>query len=234
VSKAKAARSASRQAAIRKNAIFSDLAPETIAQLFQRASFQTFERGDYIFRRGDPGTCLFGVVEGSVRMCASSPDGKSVVLNLIGAGQTFGEIAVLDGLDRTTDAIANSDCEVWGIARRDLIPLVRTEPALAAKFIDLLCARLRWTSEHLEEVILHGLEARLAHIVVRLAERNLRMDGSLVVNMTQQSVSEMVGISRERANKIISAWADRGWVLVKSRTLVLLNPQALRNIASRS
>jgi CRP-like cAMP-binding protein len=105
---------------------------------------------------------------------------------------------------------------------------------LAAKFIDLLCARLRWTSEHLEEVILHGLEARLAHIVVRLAERNLRMDGSLVVNMTQQSVSEMVGISRERANKIISAWADRGWVLVKSRTLVLLNPQALRNIASRS
>jgi CRP-like cAMP-binding protein len=167
-------------------------------------------------------------------MCASSPDGKSVVLNLIGAGQTFGEIAVLDGLDRTTDAIANSDCEVWGIARRDLIPLVRTEPALAAKFIDLLCARLRWTSEHLEEVILHGLEARLAHIVVRLAERNLRMDGSLVVNMTQQSVSEMVGISRERANKIISAWADRGWVLVKSRTLVLLNPQALRNIASRS
>jgi CRP/FNR family cyclic AMP-dependent transcriptional regulator len=169
-----------------------------------------------------------------VRMCASSPDGKSAVLNLIGAGQTFGEIAVLDGLDRTTDAIANSDCEIWGIARRDLIPLVRTEPALAAKFIDLLCARLRWTSEHLEEVILHGLEARLAHIVVKFAEPNLRMGGSLVVNMTQQSVSEMVGISRERANKIISTWADRGWVLVKNRTLVLLNAQALRNIATRS
>jgi CRP-like cAMP-binding protein len=216
------------------NAIFSDLAPETVAQLFHRASFQTFERGDYIFRRGDPGTYLFGVVEGSVRMCASSPDGKSAVLNLIGAGQTFGEIAVLDGLDRTTDAIANSDCEIWGIARRDLIPLVRTEPALAAKFIDLLCARLRWTSEHLEEVILHGLEARLAHIVVKFAEPNLRMGGSLVVNMTQQSVSEMVGISRERANKIISAWAERGWVLVKNRTLVLLDAQALGNIATRS
>lgn len=219
---------------MRMNAIFSDLAPETVAQLFHRASFQTFERGDYIFRRGDPGTCLFGVVEGSVRMCASSPDGKSAVLNLISAGQTFGEIAVLDGLDRTTDAIANSDCEIWGIARRDLIPLVRAEPALAAKFIDLLCARLRWTSEHLEEVILHGLEARLAHIVIKFAEPNVQMDGPLVVNMTQQSVSEMVGISRERANKIISAWADRGWVLVKNRTLVLLDTQALKNVATRS
>jgi CRP/FNR family cyclic AMP-dependent transcriptional regulator len=52
--------------------------------------------------------------------------------------------------------------------------------------------------------------------------------------MTQQSVSEMVGISRERANKIISAWAERGWVLVKNRTLVLLDAQALKNVATRS
>lgn len=231
MSKARRAGSVSQQAVIRANDIFRGLPPETVTPLFRRASFQTFERGDTIFRRGDPGTHLCGVVTGSVRMCASSSDGKSLVLNLIGAGQTFGEIAVLDGLDRTTDAIANSDCEIWKIARRDLLPLVRTDQALAAKFIDLLCARLRWTSEHLEEVILHGLEARLAHIVVKLATRNPRTGDDPVVDMTQQNVSEMVGMSRERVNKIISVWAALDLVLVRNRMLVLRDTEALIKIA---
>jgi CRP-like cAMP-binding protein len=218
---------------MRMNALFSDLAPETTAELFRHASFQTFSRGDYIFRRGDPGTSLFGVVAGAVRISSSSADGKSAVLNLIDAGQTFGEIAVLDGLDRTTDAIANIDCEIWRIERRDLLPLVRDQPALAMKFIDLLCVRLRWTSEHLEQVILQSLTSRLAHMIVKLAERNPRLDGALVLGMTQQSVSEMVGISRESANKAISVWAERKWVEVDNRTLVVLNADALRNIAGQ-
>ena len=231
MSKRHVAKSISHQAVISGNDIFRDLPPETAVPLFRRAVFQTFERGDHIFRRGDPGTHLYGIVRGSVRMCASSSDGKSLVLNLIGAGQTFGEIAVLDGLARTTDAIANSDCEIWKIARRDLLPLVRTEQVLAAKFIDLLCARLRWTSEHLEEVILHGLEARLAHIVVKLAQRNPRMGHDPVVDMTQQNVSEMAGMSRERVNKIISVWATRDLVLVRNRMLVVRDTQALMKIA---
>lgn len=227
----KSARSARLVAAIGETAIFSDLAPETITELARYASVLKFKRGDYIFRRGDPGTSLFGVVSGTVRMSSSSADGKSAVLNLIGAGQIFGEIAVLDGLGRTTDAIANVNCEIWRIERRNLIPLIRTQPALAVKFIDLLCARLRWTSEHLEQVILQGLATRLAHMIVKLAERNSRAGGALVVDMTQQSVSEMVGISRESANKVISVWAERKWVSVENRMLVILDASALRNVA---
>ncbi|MES2030344.1 MAG: Crp/Fnr family transcriptional regulator [Pseudomonadota bacterium] len=227
----KSARSARLVAAIGETAIFGDLAPETITELARYASVLKFKRGDYIFRRGDPGTSLFGVVSGTVRMSSSSADGKSAVLNLIGAGQIFGEIAVLDGLGRTTDAIANVNCEIWRIERRNLIPLIHTQPALAVKFIDLLCARLRWTSEHLAQVILQGLATRLAHMIVKLAERNSRAGGALVVDMTQQSVSEMVGISRESANKVISVWAERKWVSVENRMLVVLDASALRNVA---
>lgn len=229
----KSAKSARLVAAISATAIFHDLPLETIAELARDASVVKFKRGDYVFRRDDPGTSLFGVMSGAVRMSSSSAEGKSAVLNLIGAGQTFGEIAVLDGLGRTTDAIANVDCEMWRIERRTLIPLVQSQPALAAKFIDLLCARLRWTSEHLEQVILQGLAERLAHMTLKLAERNSQAGGTLVVDMTQQNVSEMVGISRESANKLISAWAERNWVSVENRMLIIHDAGALRNIAGR-
>jgi CRP-like cAMP-binding protein len=218
---------------MRVNAIFKDLEPDTISKLFQYASFHAFKRGEYIFHRGDPGTSLFGVIAGSVRMSTSSADGKSAVLNLIGADQTFGEIAVLDGLDRTTDAIANVNCEIWRIERRDLLPLVRSQPALAMRFIDLLCARVRWTSEQLEQVVLQSLASRLAYMIVKLAEQNPRMNGTLVVDMTQQNVSDVVGISRESANKVIAAWAEHKWVSVENRTLVVLDADALRNVAGR-
>lgn len=231
MSKTKAARSAERLAAMRMNTIFSNIEPEVMAKLLQYASFQTFKRGDFIFRKGDPGTSLFGVITGSVRMSASSADGKNAVLNLIGAGRTFGEIAVLDGLDRTTDAIVNVDCELWRIERRDLMPLVQTHPALAARFIDLLCARLRWTSEHLEQVVLQGLKARLAHMILRMAEQNLQRNGILLVDMSQQNISDVVGIARESANKIISIWVEQNWVSVENRTLVILDADALRTIA---
>ena len=230
----KADQTATRLAAMRMSAVFSDLGPETIAGLLRRASFHKFKRGEYIFRRGDPGTGLFGVVTGSVRMSASSIDGKSAVHNLIGAGQTFGEIAVLDGRERTTDAIANVSCEVWRIERRVLMALLQGQPALAMNFIDLLCNRLRWTSEHLEQMIQQGLAARLAHIVVRLAERDPQRDGMLVLEISQQSLSEMVGISRESTNKLMSHWAERNWIRVEHRHLVILNVGALKRAAKRS
>jgi CRP/FNR family transcriptional regulator, cyclic AMP receptor protein len=234
VSKARTARSADRLAAMRMNAIFRDLDPETVTRLLHYASFQSFKRGDFVFRKGDPGASLFGVIAGSVRMSASSADGKNAVLNLIGAGRTFGEIAVLDGLDRTTDAIANVDCELWRIERRDLMPLIQTQPALAGRFIDLLCARLRWTTEHLEQVVLQGLKARLAHMILKMAEQNLQRSGALLVDMSQQSISDVVGIARESANKIISTWAEQNWVAVENRTLVILDADALKNVAGRN
>ena len=81
-------------------------------------------------------------------MSTASAEGRTALLNLIVPGDIFGEIAVLDGLTRTTDAIANSNCELLIIDRRDFLPFLRSQPELAMRFIELLCARLRWTSEH--------------------------------------------------------------------------------------
>src|ERR1700712_4893060 len=147
---------------LRKHPIFSDLEPTAFDQLCRYAKLSILKRGATIFSKGDAGNSLFAVISGTVKISSSSAEGRSAILNLIGSGEVFGEVALLDGLSRTTDAIANSDCEIFVIDRREFIPFVQSQPALAMKFIELLCARLRWTSEQVEQVILQDLPGRLA------------------------------------------------------------------------
>ena len=149
----------SKLAFLRKHPIFCDLEPEALDQLCRYARHAMFKRGAALFSKGDPGTSLFAVVSGTVKMSVSSADGRSAIFNLIGPGETFGEIALLDGLARTTDATANTNCEVLVLDRREFLPFMRSQPALAMKFIELLCTRLRWTSGQLEQVILQNFRA---------------------------------------------------------------------------
>src|ERR1700688_3788425 len=109
---------------LRQHALFRDLAPAALDRLCRYAKVLKLKRGAKVFSKGDPGTSLLAVASGTVRMSSSSADGRNALLNLIGAGETFGEIAVLDGLARSTDAIANTDCEILAIDRRDLLPFL--------------------------------------------------------------------------------------------------------------
>src|SRR5882757_8445562 len=161
-----------KQAVLRKHPIFCDLHPDALDQLCRYAKHSTLKRGATIVSRGDPGNSLIAVISGTVKISVSSADGRSAILNLIGAGEIFGEVAVLDGLARTADATANTNCEIFVIDRREFIPFVRSQPALAMKFIELLCTRLRWTSDQVEEVILQNLPGRLASALLRLTEKH--------------------------------------------------------------
>ena len=164
--------SSSKLSVLRKHPYFSDLEPEAFDQLCRYAKHSTLKRGATIFAKGDPGISLFAVISGTVKISISSPDGRNAILNLIGAGEIFGEIALLDGSARSADATANTACELFTIDRREFIPFVRSQPGLAMKFIELLCTRIRWTSDQVEQVILQNLPGRLASALLRLTEKH--------------------------------------------------------------
>src|SRR6476619_5530397 len=164
-------------AVLRKHPMFCDLEPEALDQLCRYAKHSTLKRGATIFSKGDPGNSLFAVISGTVKISISSADGRSAILNLIGAGEIFGEIAVLDGQARTADATANTNCEIFAIDRREYLPFVRSQPELAMKFIELLCTRLRWTSDQVEQVILQNLPGRLAGALIRLTDKHKLAQG---------------------------------------------------------
>jgi CRP-like cAMP-binding protein len=220
----------SKLSVLRRHPIFADLEPEAFDQLCRYAKYSTLKRGAPIFLKGDPGNSLCAVISGTVKISISSPDGRNAILNLIGAGETFGEVALLDGLARTADATANTNCEIVTIDRRDFIPFVRSQPALAMKFIELLCTRIRWTSDQVEQVILQNLPGRLASALLRLTEKHKLTPGGRTIAITQQEISEMVGMTRESINKQLRAWASRNWVRLEHGAIVVLDAEPLQEL----
>jgi len=223
--------SSSKLDVLRKHPIFSDLDPEAFDQLCRYAKHTTLKRGTTIVSKGDPGNSLIAVISGTVKISVTSSDGRSAILNLIGPGEIFGEVAVLDGHARTADATANTNCEIYVIDRRDFIPFVRSQPALAMKFIELLCTRLRWTSDQVEEVILQNLPGRLASALLRLTEKHKLAPAGRTIAVTQQEISEMVGMTRESINKQLRSWVGRNWVRLEHGAIVVLDAGALQELA---
>ena len=216
---------------LRKHPIFCDLEPEAFDQLCRYAKHITLKRGATIVSRGEPGNSLIAVISGTVKISISSAEGRSAILNLIGPGEIFGEVALLDGLARTADATANTNCEIYVIDRRDFLPFLRSQPGLAMKFIELLCTRLRWTSGQVEEVILQNLPGRLASALLRLTEKHKLAPSGRTIAITQQEISEMVGMTRESINKQLRAWAARNWVRLEHGAIVVLDASSLQAIA---
>jgi CRP-like cAMP-binding protein len=216
---------------LRKHQMFCDLEAAALDQLCRYAKHTVLKRGTTIFSRGDAGHCLYAVISGTVKISLSSPDGRNAILNLIGAGELFGEMSVLDGHPRSADAIANTNCELYVIDSRDFMPFMRSQPALAMKFIELLCAKLRWASDQVEQVILQDLPGRLASALLGLTEKRKLESASPTIAITQQEISEMVGMTRESINKQLRAWAVKNWVRLEHGAIVVLDAVSLRDLA---
>src|SRR5688572_3255657 len=158
-----------RLAFLRDHPIFGILGPELLQQLRSHALQKSVPAGTTLFSKGDIGTSLFAVLDGNVKVASFSAEGKNAVFNILGPGDIFGEIALLDGGARTADVTTLTDCKLLVIERRDFLPLVYGKPDVAQKLIEILCARLRKTSRQVEEVMFLDLPAKLARTVLRLS-----------------------------------------------------------------
>ncbi len=186
-------------------------------------------RGTTLFAKGDAGTQLIAVLSGRVKIMVSSPDGREAVLNVVHEGEIFGEIALFDGRPRTAGAIAISDCELLSIDRRHFLPLVREQPDIAIRLIEILCVRLRRSSEQFEDIMFLNLRTRVAKLLLRLAE-DVKGPPPRKVLVTQQEMSQMAGMSRESINKQLRAWAQAKWVRLQRGGVLVLRPEALAAI----
>jgi CRP/FNR family transcriptional regulator, cyclic AMP receptor protein len=216
---------------LQSHPVFGALAPTQIKQLGLLARPRRIVSGTTLFVKGDPGTALFAVVSGTVKITVPSIDGREATFNLLHAGDIFGEIALLDGQPRTADAVAASDCELMVIERRDFLGFVHGEPKVAMKLIELLCARLRVAGVREEELVFLNLRARLARLLLRLLEENAATDKNRL-SITQQKISEILGATRESVNKHLQIWARRKVIALKRGSILVLAPRALAALVS--
>jgi CRP-like cAMP-binding protein len=145
----------------------------------------------------------------------------------------FGEIALLDGKERTADATAATDCELLIVPRRSLFSLLERRPDLCIDLLIVLCERLRRTNEQVEDLAFLDLEARIAKVLIRLAEENgagpspTRPVG---VKISQRALGELAGGSRESVNKHLQEWKRSGFIEIEKGSIVIHDIEALAEL----
>ncbi len=130
--------------------LLGQMTGKDIACLLDRAEARRHGDAALLFQKGDAGDGLFVVLEGLVKIYALSEDGREIILNVMSEGDLFGEIALLDGKARTAAAATIGDAMLVKIHRKDVLELMERRPEIARRFIDILCARVRWISQTYE------------------------------------------------------------------------------------
>jgi CRP-like cAMP-binding protein len=201
--------------------------------LFARARVQKYAAHESIFLMGSPGDSMVAVLSGTIRISVPSPDGKEVVLAILGPGEICGEIALLDGKERTADARAATDCSVVVLERRDVLSFFAQYPDAWARLIEVLCERLRTADQQMAEFALLPVPVRLAKALLRLATPDgPTLDGPAAarVRLTQRELGNVIGATRESVNKYLRAWQRKGCIRIGDRLIVITNRAAVENL----
>ena len=213
--------------------LFRGLAADERQRLSMHAHLRRFTAGEPIFLKGSPGLGMMAVISGEVRISAPSPEGKEIVLNIVHPGEVFGELTLLDGKDRNADAMALTACEVAMLERRDVLPLLQQRPEICLKLLELVCERLRRTTNQVEDLLFLELPSRLAKTLLRVAGRRISATGEvgLHVRLSQRELGAMIGGTRESVNKCLSEWQRQGITRIAAGVIVIVDPERLRHIA---
>lgn len=221
------------QTILERNRLFRGLSAATIQQIAALAIRRPYEPDTIVFSQGDPGDSLYGVVTGKVRISASTREGKEMFLNIMEPGDTFGEIALLDGNPRTATATTTTTCELMIIPRGQFLALLQREPTVAIHLLQLLCQRIRWTSGQAEDSALLTVPNRLARRLLSLAKlhgQNSPKGVQLIIS--QEEMGRFLGISRQAVNQYLQEWRAKGWVDVGRGKVTVLDESALQTMAS--
>ena len=179
---------------------------------------------------------MVAVLSGRVRISATSSEGREITLNMIDAGEVFGEIALLDGKPRSADATAIEDSKLITVERRHFLTYLASNNDLALRVIEVLCERLRDTSETLGNFAMLDLPGRLARRLMALASEYGKLTNGrthLEIRLSDTDLARFVGCTRETVNKQMRAWEDAGVVARDGGRIAVCKPSVLRRTAGQ-
>jgi len=214
--------------------LFAGLGAREIEALAAVTRSQRVAARDELFHKGDAGTQVYAVVEGTLKVVTTSDEGDDVVLNLLDPGAVIGEVAVFCNAARSASVVALTDCELLAIERRDLLAFLRSHPDASLALMSVLAGRLRSLSELVEDTLFLNLPVRLAKKLIALAETHgqrtpegLRIE----LKLSQGEWGDLVGATRESINKQLRTWGEAGLVRLHQGYLVIRRPERLAAIA---
>ena len=216
---------------LRNSPLFSHLDDSEADAILAEARVVSYSEGAHIFAKGDPGDSMMAVLHGRVAISDPSSDGRQVLLTVFREGDVFGEMALIDGKERSANATAAAACDLLVVPRQSFLRLLEHRPDVCLGLMIVLCDRLRRTNEQVEDFAFLGLERRIAKLLLhRLAEMDQTAALRLSIRISQRSLGELVGGSRERINKILHEWRRSGIIAMEHGSIQICDRQALTDL----
>jgi len=217
---------------LQRSPLFRGLTSPALERIAELAGQRSFRAGEIVFNQGDPGDALYAVVTGKIRISAGAADGREIFLNIMEPGDTFGEIALLDGGTRTASATATIPSELVSIRREHFLGLLEREPGMALELLRLCGERLRWTSGLVEDAALFNSSARLAKRLLSLGQlHGEKTLGGMALRISQEDLASFLGVSRQVVNQYLQDWKGRDWVALGRGVITVRDEAALRKAA---
>jgi CRP-like cAMP-binding protein len=210
---------------------FAALDPSARARVAQAAIRRAFPANHLIFGEGEPCAGLYMIEEGSVRIFRTALDGREQVLQVLGPGQSFNEVAVFDGGPNPASVITIEPTVVWIIDRVTMQNLLRTYPALAEAAVKVLAARLRHLVDLVEDLSFRSVTARLAKLLLQQADAARSDSVARATLLTQQEMAARLGTVREMVGRALKALADAGVIRMERHRIVIVDRARLEEKA---
>jgi CRP-like cAMP-binding protein len=210
---------------------FSALPAALQDALLAAARVQRLDAGQRLFRRGDPPSGLYAVVEGAMRIGAVSEQGKEALLTLVEPPYWFGEISLFDGQPRTHDAFAEGACTLLLVPQAALLALLERQPQYWRDFALLMSQKLRLAFIALEQMSLLPAAPRLARRLLLIAENYGEGEPRRLIHLAQEQLALMLAISRQTTNQILKELQAQGIVRLSYGEIEIVDFARLRQAA---
>ncbi|CCI83761.1 CRP-like cAMP-activated global transcriptional regulator GlxR [Corynebacterium otitidis] len=210
--------------------IFQGVDPTAVNNLIEKMDTVRYPRGATIFDEGEPGDRLFIITSGKVKLARHASDGRENLLTVMGPSDMFGELSIFDPGPRTSSAVCVTEVHAATMSSNQLRSWVGDHPQIAQQLLRVLARRLRRTNSSLADLIFTDVPGRVAKTLLQLANRfGTQEGGALRVNhdLTQEEIAQLVGASRETVNKALATFAQRGWIRLEGKSVLIIDTEHL-------
>lgn len=216
---------------LRRVPLFSELSPADFQRVMEVARERSYPKNSVILFEDDPGDALYVVGAGQVKVVLIGEDGREVILSVLGEGEFFGEMALIDDEPRSAHVIAMEDSTLVVLRREDFQPILNSTAAIAIALLRELSRRLRRVDEKVGSLVLLDVNGRVARLLLEMADET---GGERITRrLTHHTIAQMIGSSRETVSRTMRELVDKGMIEVGRKEILVKNRTALAEAAGR-